>query len=136
MIIFICPVTLAEIEYGLQTSPNIDNMRQQEVRSRMRQYPVLPIDRHTVYEYARIRAALFRQFSPKDRRGRLEKKYVEDLKETTTGRELEIQENDLWIVSVAVQHDLLFITSDAASGMRRVLDATNYRHRTQIWPLP
>lgn len=131
--VFVCAVTIGEIAYGLGVSPAIDATRHSMVRSAMTGYQILPVDRHTGDVYGQIRAALFAQHSPRDRRGRMQKKVPEDLVETTTGKALGIQENDLWIVSMAVQYDLRLVTSDQAEGMRRVLVAANYLHRAEFW---
>jgi len=68
-------------------------------------------------------------------RNRLKEKRPEDLLDRTTSRELGIQENDLWIVSVAVQYNLRFITGDK---MDRILAAAKDVHaydRAWIWSL-
>lgn len=130
---FVCSITIGEIEYGLAVSPAMDAQRHALVRSAMAGYVVLPIDHHTGQTYGEIRAALFEQHSPRDARGRMTRKAPEDLVERTTGKALGIQENDLWIVSVAVQYDLRFVTGDRAAGMRRVLAAANYLSRAEFW---
>jgi tRNA(fMet)-specific endonuclease VapC len=131
--VFVCGITIGEIEYGLGVSLAIDTERHAAVRSAMSGYRVLPIDHHTGHTYGEIRAALFQQHAPRGNRGRLTKKVPEDLVESTTGKVLGIQENDLWIVSVAVQYDVKFITGDQAGGMRRVLTTANYLHRAEFW---
>ena len=57
-------------------------------------------------------------------------KHVEDLVEPTTGKELGIDENDLWIVSTAVEYNLVFITQDQKGSMRRIIEAAGYASRT------
>src|SRR5579862_8912016 len=118
--ISICSITTGEVEYGLRVTPAADAVRHRAVRNAMGQYHAFGLDRHTAGVWASIRAALFRRHSPRDRRGLLSKRRPDDLLDVTTGRELGIDENDLWIVSVAVQYDLQFITSDR---MARVLEA-------------
>src|SRR5262245_9889908 len=98
--ISICAISLAEVEYGLLISPAADPSRHAAVRSAMTQYKIWNIDRHTSTVYAQLRAELFQRFSPRDKRGILTKKQPEELRDETTARELGIQENDLWIVSV------------------------------------
>ena len=128
--VYVAAVSIAEVEYGLLTAPNIDAPRQSIVRDAMSSYSVLDVDRHTAKTYAEIRARLFQRHSPRDLRGRLTRKYVEDLREPTTGKELGIQENDLWIISVAVQHNLIFVTGDR---MCRLVSAAQYYERTEFW---
>jgi tRNA(fMet)-specific endonuclease VapC len=133
--ISICSVSLGEVEYGLQVSPGIDTARHRTVRSNLLQYQILDIDRHTGKVYGEMRGELFRRYGIRDARGRLKEKRPEDLLDRTTSRELGIQENDLWIVSVAVQYNLRFITRDK---MDRILTAAKDFHgydRAWIWSL-
>jgi predicted nucleic acid-binding protein len=134
--LFVCVFTIGEIEYGLAVSTKIDPTRHSEARAALAEYEVLPVDHHTAREFGRIRAALFKQYSPHDHRGRLTTKVPEDLREPTTAKELGIQENDLWIVSVAVQYDVRLLTADKAEGMRRVLVAAGYLDRTDFFTRP
>ncbi len=129
-LVYVAAVSIAEVEYGLQIAPSIDAQRQSTVRSAMASYRVLHVDQHTAQAYAEIRANLFRTHAPRNRRGRLTKKHVEELVDRTTGRELGIQENDLWIVSIAVQYNLKLVTNDR---MPRVIEAASYSDRTESW---
>jgi predicted nucleic acid-binding protein len=99
-------------------------------------YKIWEINRHTTQIYAEIRGKLFDLYAPRDEKGRLTAKYPEDLLDRTTAKQLGIQENDLWIVSVAVQYDLHFITAD--KKLKRILDVAaaiqTYDH-AEIWSL-
>lgn len=121
--IYVSAVSIGEVEYGLQVAPGIDFQRQAAVRNAIESFSVLEITQHVARIYAEARSYLFRKYSPRDRRGRLTQKYIEDLVERTTGKELGIQENDLWIVSIAVEHNLIFVTNER---MSRAIEATNY----------
>ena len=129
-LVYVAAVSIAEVEYGLQIAPAIDAQRQSTARNAMASYEVLHIDQHTAQTYAEIRANLFRTYAPRKRRGRLTQKYVEDLTDRTTGKQLGIQENDLWIMSVAVQYNLILVTNDR---MPRVVEAARYSDRTDYW---
>lgn len=132
-LVWVCAITVGEVEYGLGVSPAMDEHRHTAVRSALAGYEVLPVDHHTGRTYGEIRAELFTLYSPRDSRGRITRKAPEDLVEPTTGKALGIQENDLWIVSVAVQHNLRLVTGAQAEGMRRVLAAATYSHRAEFW---
>jgi tRNA(fMet)-specific endonuclease VapC len=134
--ISICTISLAEVEYGLLISPAADSRRHAAVRSAMSQYKIWNIDRHTSAVYAELRAELFKQFSPRSKRGILTKKHPEELLDETTARELGIQENDLWIVSVAIQYDLRFITKDDMPHIREVTKKAHSYDLFEIWTLP
>ncbi len=129
-IVYVSAISIAEVEYGLRVAPKIDSGRQSMVRDAMASYRVLDVDQHTAVVYGEIRANLFRTFAAKDRQGRMSTKRVEDLIDRTTSKELGIQENDLWIVSVAVQYNLNFVTKDR---MHRVICAAGYSKRTKYW---
>ncbi len=131
-VVFISAVTVAETEYGLSLNP-LGPQPQQEIRSAIGGYQVLPIDRHTARVYGPLRAALFQAYAPRDYRNRIATRYLEDLREPTTGKELGIQENDLWIVSVAVQYNMVYVTADVGGGMKRIVEEANYAHRTRFW---
>jgi len=134
--ISVCAITIAEVLYGLCVSPNIDRQRHDAVRQALQQYHVWDIARHTAEVYACIRGRLFELYAPRNKKGRLTAKQPEDLRDRTTAKELGIQENDLWIVSVAVQYDLCFLTSDRK--MQRILDVAKEVHgydRALIWEL-
>ena len=135
-LVFVSVISLAEVEYGLGVSPSIEPARHEQVRRAMNAYELFDVDRHTATVYGRIRANLFKIYAPRTRRGRIAAKYVEDLLEPTTGKELGIQENDLWIVSVAVQYNLVFVTHDQGGGMKRIVQAADYSARTQFWNFP
>jgi predicted nucleic acid-binding protein len=134
--IFICAVSIAEVEYGLQISPGADPERHAEVRQAMQQYTTLAVDHHSAEVYGPVRGELFKRYATRDKRGRLKEKRPEELVDKTTANELGIQENDLWIVSIAVQYDLVFITRD--KKIERILGITkelfNY-DRYEVWDL-
>jgi tRNA(fMet)-specific endonuclease VapC len=112
--VWISIITLAEVEYGLKTAPAMNAGLQRDVRSEMAKYPlVLEPDRHTASPYSDLRAALFKTYAPIDRKGRLTRKWPEDLFERTSAKELHgTQENDIWIAALAIQYNLILVTED------------------------
>lgn len=128
--VYICAITIGEVEYGLSVAPGLDHSRQQSVRRAMRQYEQVHMSQHVAGTYGAIRGELFRRHSPKKARGTPRLKHPEDLLEMTTAKELGIQENDLWIISVAITYDLTLITQD---NMRRLFEAAEVvRNWTKI----
>ena len=78
-LVYVSAVTIAEVEYGLHVAPAIDSERQAAVRNAMAGFRILEITEHTARTYAQLRANLFRSHSPRNRRGRLTQRQVEDL---------------------------------------------------------
>lgn len=135
-LVFLCPITHGEVEYGLLVHTGMDRSRRDTVRAAMAGYRVVPIDQHTGRDYGAIRAVLFERHAPLDARGRVKSKYVEDLIDRTTGKALGIQENDLWIVAVAVQYDLVLLTGDLGGGLLHALHAAGWTDRAEFWVPP
>lgn len=133
-VVTICSVTVGEVLYGLQVSPCADPARHQAVKQALAAYRVWPVDHHTAEVYAILRGHLFERYSTRDARGRLTRKQPEDLIDETSARVLGIQENDLWIISVAAQYDLRFITGDRK--LERILQIAGEHlayNRAEIW---
>ena len=130
-LIFISTVTIGEIRYGESLArAQPDRARATISDPALADFTVLDIDAHTARLWGAYRATIFDKYAPRDRRGRVRTRSLAGLVDRTTDTDLGIQENDLWIVSAAVAHGLVFVTTDKAGGMRRVVDAANYEERT------
>ena len=110
--LYVSAVTLGEIEYGHATNPGgVGQPRDEFVRFVREALPqVLPVSRHTAEPYGQIRGALFERFAPKSKKTKT--KRAEEMCDPTTGRELGIDENDLWIVAQAAERNLVLVTND------------------------
>jgi tRNA(fMet)-specific endonuclease VapC len=122
-IIYISRIVEAEILYGHKVHESSDLARRQRIEEVMRAFPLIrEIDRHTTDPYSDIRAALFKEFAPRDKKGKIKKLRPESLVDKTTSEELQIQENDLWMASIAIQHKMFLVSEDK---MKRI---------KQVWP--
>jgi tRNA(fMet)-specific endonuclease VapC len=123
-IIYISRLVEAEILYGHKVHESSDPARRKQIEETMRAFPLVrEIDQHTTNPYSDIRAALFKQFAPRDKKGKLKKLRPESLVDNTTSKELEIQENDLWMASIAVQHKMFLVTEDKMKRIKEVWPA-------------
>lgn len=133
-LLFIGIPTIAEIEFGFALPPNPDHVRQSQMRSVLRGYKHLIIDRHTAQYYANIRAILYDRYMEKNYRGLPRNTtWIQDLRDLPTMKELHIQEPDLWLVSIAVQYNLMFVTLDRLPNMRAIVAAAGHDDRTYFW---
>lgn len=113
--IWISSVTWGELEFGYQVQ--LQKERCLEASFRQFLHGIAPkeflIDRHVTRDYGRIRARLFEEYGPREKK----KKGLrpEQLVDPVTSLQLKIQENDLWIVSQAVTRDLILVTNDRKS---------------------
>jgi predicted nucleic acid-binding protein len=119
--IYIPVVTWGEIRYGYKVHTGVDEERGRVIESRMKKYEVCNIGKHTSEPYSRIRAHLFREYASRDKKGKTKQKRPESLVDKTTGLELGIQENDLWIVAIAAERNCVFVTMDRMQRLREIV---------------
>jgi tRNA(fMet)-specific endonuclease VapC len=132
--VWLSTIVLAEIEYGMKITPEMDRDSQNQVRREMSSHPlILDINKHTIGPYSDLRAELFKKFSPRDRRGRLTVKWPEDLFERTNAKELGVQENDIWIAAQAMQYNLILVTDDYMQRLVEVSENLEYPLRIARW---
>ena len=87
-------------------------------------YGVLPITKHTSPVYARLKTDLAKCYLAKaSRKDRT--RWVEDWVDKTTGKKLQIDENDLWMCAQAKERDLVLVTADDRMK-KRVSNADPY----------
>jgi predicted nucleic acid-binding protein len=126
-------MSIAEIEFGMAKAPNLVPQKRNELRSFFAQYPHLPIDDGTVIPYSLIRAELWKLFAPP------KKRRPEDLLDKVTGKELGIDEPDLLIASVALEHNLILVTHDSMTRIKEASERVFQRGefpvqlRTENW---
>lgn len=119
--VYVSVITLAEIRYGYKVHENVDDHRREAIEKELSRFPLLAVDKHTAGPCSTVRAALFRKYAPRDRKGKVKAKWPEDLLDRTTAKSLGIQENDLWIAAVAVQYNLSLATSDRMTRIWNVI---------------
>jgi len=108
-------VVLGEIQYGLRVAPAERRQSLEEFRAQINAQFVhrrllLDVSRTTAVQYGDLRARLFEKYAPRKRRRKGLR--AEELVSPTTGKELGIQENDLWIAAQAVERNLILVAND------------------------
>lgn len=124
--IFLCPINVGEVEYGLRVAPYEKPEEHKLARDLLAAFSsadlLLNIDTNLARDYyAELRARLFNYCAPRSKRERKNyNKRVEEWKDLTTSKELKIQENDLWLAAVAMAHNLILVTRDNMDAIRKV----------------
>ncbi len=120
-LVYVSRVTIAEIEYGYKLYVSTEPERRSKAEAAMRAYKAIrEIDKGTTEPYANIRAALFLKYAPRDAKNRVKNVRPEQLIDKTTGLELGIQENDLWIAAIAVEYRMILVTGDKMDHIKEV----------------
>jgi predicted nucleic acid-binding protein len=119
--VWISAITLGEIEYGYRAQKEKEQSLEAEFRQFIQDISpiVLVVDRHTASEYGRIRGRVFDLLGPKEKRNRLR---PEQLIDPISGRELGVDENDLWIVAQAVTRNMTLVSNDKLKRICEVVD--------------
>jgi tRNA(fMet)-specific endonuclease VapC len=109
-IVWVCPVSLAEVEWGLRTTNTTDAQR----RTRCRRFIednalefVQPIQTTTRDSYAEIMERIWRAHLPA--MGQKTQRHLSDLG---------VDVNDVWIAAVALEHGLTLLTADRMDTIR------------------
>lgn len=122
--IFLSPITVGEVEYGIRVGPYDDphNEKYKKLVNILTSYPCLSIDCNIAREYySLLRAKLYNKYAPKIKKRKAgRKKRIEEWKDPTTSKELQIQENDLWISAIALAYNLILVTDDAMTPILNI----------------
>jgi tRNA(fMet)-specific endonuclease VapC len=119
--LFVSIVTLGEIEYGHRVAHAPDPAKQASYARFVReQCPVaLEMTEHVAEQYGDMRAWLFSNCIPSPMKSKA--KRAEELVFPMTGKELGIDENDIWIAAQAKTYNLVLVTHDTRGNFGRVL---------------
>jgi tRNA(fMet)-specific endonuclease VapC len=97
-----CVVVAGELFYGAYKSHKVkDNLR--EIYELLNDMQVLyDVDNETAEVYGKLKAEIVERFGPKDNTKR----------RNTKPESLGFKDNDLWIASIAIQHNLVLVSAD------------------------
>jgi len=131
--LYVSAITLGEIEYGHAMNPAGSGTKRDEfVKFLREQLPqTLQVSEHTAEPYGRIRAKLAESFLPPG--GWTKKVKAEQLYDPVAGRELGLDENDLWIVAQAAERNLVLVTSDKMTRIRETVSELYANLRFEDW---
>jgi predicted nucleic acid-binding protein len=131
--LFVSVVTLGEIEYGHRVANTPHPAKQAAYAKFVReQCPVaLELTEHVVEHYGEMRAWLFSNCGPKAKKSKA--KRAEELVDPTSGKELGIDENDIWIAAQAKTHNLVLITHDSRGSFGKMLNQFAPALKVEDW---
>lgn len=121
--LFVSVITLGEIEYGHRVvlGPP-DTVKQAEYSRFVRQQcpEALELTDDVTEHYGELRAWLFNTCGPNAKKSKA--KRVEELVNPATGKELGIDENDIWLAAQAKTHNFVLVTHDSRGNFGKVLE--------------
>lgn len=119
--IFVCVITLAEMQFGLNMyeslSPKPSQTALDAVRGRIQAAgglsEPLEVTRHVAIEQGQLRSKWAWKVAPrKAAQGKLKGAAPERWSDDWPANMLQITENDIWIAAIALTHDLTLVTCD------------------------
>jgi predicted nucleic acid-binding protein len=133
--LFVSIVTLGEIEYGHRVAHAPDPVKQAAyIKFVGEQCPVvLEMTKHVAEHYGEMRAWLFNNCGPKKKKSKGMR--AEELVDPSTGVELGIGENDLWIAAQAKTHNLVLVTHDSKGNFVKMLNQFAQSLTVEDWAL-
>ncbi len=129
-------VTLGEIEFGHRVALAPDLVAQAAyVKFVQKELPgPLELSPDASAAYGELRTRLFNRYAPGDKRK--PKMRPEQLVDPATAKELQIQENDLWLCAQAIAHGMVLVTNDRMTQIRNVASGMEQELLVQNWALP
>jgi tRNA(fMet)-specific endonuclease VapC len=123
-------ITLGETECGhRRTTTTNPAQRANCIQWIASQFPhPLQVTRHTAAIYGELKAELFKNYPP-----RTKTRFPDGCYDQASGAEIGVDENDLWIASQAIEHDLVLISSDR---MKRIRTAAGLSLDVEDWQQP
>ncbi len=139
--VFIPIMAIAEIRFGMELAGALAVDERQALQEFFERYPILPLDHGAIEPYAIIRAKLLTTYGERKKRN-FKQKHLHQLLDPDTRASLEIYERDLLIAAVAIQYNLVLITTDRAHGMNAICEAARLleaegkptKLRVEYWP--
>ena len=129
-------VTLGEIEFGHRVALAPDPVKQADyIRFVQEKLPEpLEISSDAAAVYGELRTRLFDKYAPGAKRK--PKMRPEQLVDPATAKELQIQENDLWLCAQAAAHAIVLVTNDRMKAIRTVASGMNPQLLLVDWTIP
>ena len=131
--LYVSVITLGEIEYGHRVAFTPDLAKQAAYSKFVQEQcpDAREITKHVASQYAELRGWLFNNCAPKGKKSKT--KRAEELVYPTTGRELGIDENDIWIAAQAKAHNLVLVTHDSKYNFVNMLNQFASTLQVEDW---
>ena len=124
---FVSIVTIGEMEFGLKMAEQANSAHLVQFRSRIetvkKAYRILDMTKHTASAYAELKSQLALTVQRKANSQKLSR-WLEDWIDANTGKQLQIDENDLWVAAQAKERDFTLVSGDEDMLRLSQVDAT------------
>ena len=117
---YVSAISLAELRFGVRWAEQKSGSHAPRLRgvlTNAEEYAVLDVTRQTAEAYGELKSLM----AVKYLKNKPPPRWIEDWEDGSTGKKLQIDENDLWQCAQAKERNLVFVTTD--KGIRRIAAA-------------
>lgn len=118
--IHLCPISIGEVEYGIRVGPYDKDY--ESIKKILLTFDCFDINRTVAYEnYSKLRSKLYDKYALKEKKEKkAERKRVSEWFDPTIDKDLQVNENDVWIAAVAMTYNFILVTNDKMTAIRSV----------------
>lgn len=118
--IFFSAISIGEIEYGYMVAKQNIKEDIKIICDYIKNYEILEITEDIARNcYADLRSRLFEKYAPKNEK---KKRRPAEWKDPITDKNIQVQENDIWICAVAKYYNLILVTNDKMEAIKSISD--------------
>jgi len=123
-------ITFGETNCGHRRSAGTDLARRAACMNWILKQFVRPLEitRATAEYYGELKAELFNRYPP-----RTKTRFVDGCYDHVSGREIGVDENDVWLAAQAIEHNLILVSDDK---MKHIRTAAGVMLRVENWQKP
>lgn len=123
-------ITFGETNCGHRRSAGTDPARRAACMNWILKQFVRPLEitRATAEYYGELKAELFNRFPP-----RTKTRFVDGCYDHVSGREIGVDENDVWLAAQAIEHNLILVSNDK---MKNIKTAAGESLKVADWEKP
>ncbi len=125
--IYLSSVVWGEVIFGARSNPRFPFDRYAEFIHQDKPL-ILPIDKNVAEVFGELKAKIFEKKSDKSYRSKEGR--VNLLKRPISAREMQVDENDLWIVAQALTYNVVLVTCDR---MQVILELAPKELKYELW---
>ena len=115
--LLLCPVSVGESEYGIRLNIKGTLHKSVILKSIIDSFGFMDINKNIAREsYSELRKRLYIKYAPKKKKSSWPEEWVDPI----SSKEIQIQENDLWLAAIAMTYNMILVTNDKMTAIKDV----------------
>ncbi len=115
--LLLCPISVGESEYGIRLNSTGTSSKSIILKNIVDSFGFLDINKNIAREsYSELRKRLYIKYAPKKKKSSWPEEWVDPI----SSKEIQIQENDLWLAAIAMTYNMILVTNDKMTAIKDV----------------